>query len=214
MSPKSHLRVITYCQTRGAECAKGFLFWFGITADESCRKDGGKLKMDVATFTHYLELYGGWAVFIIVLLEYMNLPGFPAGIIMPMAGIWAAKGGISFFMTMVLSVSAGLVGSWILYCVGRFGGAVFLKKYLKRFPKHKEAIDRTFNILREKGFWGVFVSKLIPMVRTLISIPAGVLEMDFWKYTLSSTLGIMIWNFFFVGAGYVFGDRVLSFFIK
>ena len=75
MSPKSHLRVITYCQTRGAECAKGFLFWFGITADKSCRKDGGKLKMDVATFTHYLELYGGWAVFIIVLLEYMNLPG-------------------------------------------------------------------------------------------------------------------------------------------
>ena len=43
---------------------------------------------------------------------------------------------------------------------------------------------------------------------------ASMLEMDFWKYTLSSTLGIMIWNFFFVGAGYVFGDRVLSFFIK
>ena len=61
--------------------------------------------MDAAIFTHYLELYGGFAVFVIVLLEYMNLPGFPAGIIMPMAGIWAAQGGMSFFMAMVLFFS-------------------------------------------------------------------------------------------------------------
>lgn len=170
--------------------------------------------MDAGIFTHYLEMYGSLAVFVIVLLEYMNLPGFPAGIIMPMAGIWAAKGGMSFFMTMVLSVSAGLLGSWILYFLGRFGGAVFLKGYLKRFPKHQAAIDKTFGILREKGFWGIFISKLVPMVRTLISIPAGVLEMDFTMYTISSTLGIFLWNFVFVGAGYVFGDKVLTFFIK
>ena len=165
--------------------------------------------MDAAIFTHYLELYGGFAVFVIVLLEYMNLPGFPAGIIMPMAGIWAAQGGMSFFMAMVLSVSAGLLGSWILYFLGRFGGNVFLKAYLKRFPKHQAPIDKTFGILREKGF-----CKLIPMVRTLISIPAGVLEMEFGMYTISSTLGIFLWNFVFVGAGYVFGDQVLALFIK
>ncbi len=170
--------------------------------------------MDAAIFTHYLELYGGFAVFVIVLLEYMNLPGFPAGIIMPMAGIWAAQGGMSFFMAMVLSVSAGLLGSWILYFLGRFGGNVFLKAYLKRFPKHQAPIDKTFGILREKGFWGIFISKLIPMVRTLISIPAGVLEMEFGMYTISSTLGIFLWNFVFVGAGYVFGDQVLALFIK
>ena len=104
--------------------------------------------MTIQTLTQFFLQYGAFFIFVIVFLEYLNLPGFPAGVIMPLAGIWAAKGGISFFMTMVLSVSAGLVGSWILYCVGRFGGAVFLKKYLKRFPKHKEAIDRTFNILR------------------------------------------------------------------
>ena len=170
--------------------------------------------MDAAIFTHYLELYGGFAVFVIVLLEYMNLPGFPAGIKMPMAGIWAAQGGMSFFMAMVLSVSAGLLGSWILYFLGRFGGNVFLKAYLKRFPKHQAPIDKTFGILREKGFWGIFISKLIPMVRTLISIPAGVLEMEFGMYTISSTLGIFLWNFVFVGAGYVFGDQVLALFIK
>lgn len=170
--------------------------------------------MDASTFTHYLELYGGAAIFVIVLLEYMNLPGFPAGVIMPMAGIWAAQGGISFFMAMVLSVSAGLVGSWILYFLGRFGGKIFLTKYLNRFPKQKPAFDRTFEMLHKREFWGVFVGKLIPMIRTLISIPAGVLEMGFGKYTLSSVMGITVWNFFFVGAGYFFGDKVLSYIIK
>lgn len=169
--------------------------------------------MDVAALTGYFEHYGAIAVFVIVFLEYLNLPGFPAGIIMPLAGIWAAKGGISFSMTIVLSVTAGLLGSWMLYLLGRLGGAVFLRFYLKHFPKQEEAINRNFEMLRQKGCWGIFLSKLIPMLRTLISIPAGVMKMDFLKYTISSAMGILIWNFVFVGAGYLFGDQVLSLFM-
>ena len=64
-------------------------------------------------------------------------------------------------------------------------------------------------MLREKGCIGVFVSKLLPMVRTLISIPAGMVKMDFIKYTISSTLGIFLWNLAFVGAGYFFGEAAI-----
>ena len=63
--------------------------------------------------------------------------------------------------------------------------------------------------LQQKGSVGIFVSKLIPMVRTLISIPAGIIRMDFMKYCISSTLGIFVWNLIFVGAGYLFGDKLL-----
>ena len=166
--------------------------------------------MSIEMITGYFENYGAIAIFVIVLLEYLNLPGCPAGVIMPLAGIWAANGKLSFFMTMVISVAAGLVGSWILYFFGRFGGDAFLKAYVKRFPKQKPAIDRNFEMIQQKGAVGIFISKLIPMVRTLISIPAGALHIDFMKYTISSTLGIFIWNFFFVGAGYIFGDKVLE----
>ena len=55
----------------------------------------------------------------------------------------------------------------------------------------------------------MFVSKLLPMVRTLISIPAGMVKMDFIKYTISSTLGIFLWNLVFVGAGYFFGEAAI-----
>lgn len=168
--------------------------------------------MDIQTLSQYFIQYGAVFVFVIVFLEYLNLPGFPAGVIMPLAGVWASKGEISFFTTMVLSVSAGLLGSWILYFLGRFGGDVFLKAFGKKFPKQQELIVKNMEILRQKGSIGVFVSKLLPMVRTIISIPAGAIRMDFIKYSISSALGIFIWNFVFIGAGYVFGDAVFQMF--
>lgn len=168
--------------------------------------------MDLQTITQYFVDYGAVAIFVIVLLEYMNLPGFPAGVIMPLAGIWAAKGNISFVMTMFITVLAGLTGSIVLYLLGRAGGAIFLKKYYRRFPKQKALVEEKMDYLRQKGCVGIFVSKLIPMVRTLISIPAGVLKMNFVQYCVSSTLGIAVWNLVFVGAGYLFGDTVFTMF--
>ena len=166
--------------------------------------------MSIETVTFYFTQYGAIAIFIIVLLEYMNLPGFPAGIIMPLSGVWAAKGDISFPAVMLITLSAGLLGSLILYALGRTGGNMLLEKYLEKFPKHREAIDKNFEMIRQRGCVGIFLSKLIPMVRTLVSIPAGVLKIDLLKYTLSSALGVFVWNLIFVGAGYFLGDVVLT----
>lgn len=166
--------------------------------------------MDIQTLTQYFLQYGAFFIFLIVLLEYMNLPGFPAGLIMPLAGIWAAKGEVSFLAVMFLSVAAGMLGSWILYFLGRLGGSRFLNFYVKKFPKQKDMIEGKIEMLRQKGSMGVFISKLLPMVRTIISIPAGMVKMDFIKYTVSSVMGIFIWNLIFVGAGYYFGDTALQ----
>ncbi len=71
--------------------------------------------MNIQILTDYFIQYGAFFIFLIVFLEYLNLPGFPAGVIMPLAGIWAAKGEISFPEVMILSVAAGLAGSLLLY---------------------------------------------------------------------------------------------------
>jgi len=168
--------------------------------------------MTVQALTQYFTQYGAIFVFLIVLLEYMNLPGFPAGVIMPLAGIWAARGEISFQLVLALSVAAGLTGSWILYFLGRLGGEAFLRFYIRKFPKHKELIEKNVDTLRRKGAIGVFIAKLVPMVRTLISIPAGMISMEFGRYTVSSALGVFVWNLVFVGAGYFLGDTVWSLF--
>lgn len=159
----------------------------------------------------YFARYGGIAIFAIVLLEYLNLPGFPAGVIMPLAGLWAARGNISFIPALAITVAAGLTGSMILYYLGYKGGELFLQKYLDKFPKQRPAIEKKLVWIRNKGSVGIFISKLVPMVRTLVSIPAGVSKMNLVQYTVSSTLGIFVWNLFFVGAGYYLGDAVLQY---
>lgn len=164
--------------------------------------------MQIQILSQYFLQYGAIFVFLIVLLEYMNLPGFPAGVIMPLAGIWASRGEISFLEVLLLSVAAGILGSWILYFLGRIGGEVFLRFYLRHFPKHREMIERNMEMLRRKGPISVFIGKLLPMIRTLISIPAGMISMGFVSYTVSSLLGVFLWNLVFVGAGYYMGDAV------
>lgn len=165
--------------------------------------------MTPETFVVWLHQYGAIAIWAIVLMEYMNLPGFPAGIVMPLAGIWAVQGEISFLWVMVITVFAGLLGSWILYFVGYFLGAPLLEKLKTKFPKHRPAIDRALSYVRAKGYWGLFVGKLIPMLRTLIPIPAGVIRMNFVRYTLFSLLGVFVWNLALVGSGYFFGQTIL-----
>ncbi len=166
------------------------------------------MTMDV--IMQYFARYGGIAIFVIVLLEYLNLPGFPAGVIMPLAGMWAAKGNIRFIPALIITVAAGLLGSLILYFLGYKGGELFLQKYLDKFPRQRKAIEDKRECVRQKGSVGIFISKLIPMIRTLVSIPAGISKMNLVQYTVSSTLGIFVWNLFFVGAGYYLGDAVLK----
>lgn len=166
--------------------------------------------MDISSLTMYFTEYGAVAIFVIVLLEYLNLPGFPAGIIMPLAGVMAAKGNIGFLWVMIITVAAGLLGSMILYMLGRTGGQLFLQGYLRRFPKHKVTLQQCMEWVRENGAKGLFFAKLIPMLRTLISIPAGVLQMPLPTYIISSTMGIAVWNLVFVGAGYLCGDAIFE----
>lgn len=167
--------------------------------------------MSLEIIMQYFTQYGGIAIFIIVLLEYMNLPGFPAGVIMPLAGVFAARGNIGFVTALLITIGAGLAGSLILYYIGLFGGDAVLKFYVKKFPKQKEPLEKNMQWIREKGCVGLFLAKLIPMLRTLISIPAGVIRMNIVKYVVSSVLGIFVWNLVFVGAGYFLGEAIFQY---
>lgn len=165
--------------------------------------------MSIQILTDYFLQYGAFFIFLIVLLEYFNLPGFPAGVIMPLSGIWASKGEIHFGVVLILTVLAGLIGSWLLYLIGRLGGKTVLGWYFRKFPKQEPLIREKMEMLRKKGCIGVFISKLLPVARTLISIPAGMIRMNFWTYTVSSFFGVLIWNLVFVGAGYFLGETAI-----
>lgn len=84
--------------------------------------------MDANSLLDYLSQYGIVFIFIIIFLEYLNLPGLPAGIIMPVAGLWVSRGNMNFLIVVILSVVAGLIGSWCLYFFRILWGKFFIRK--------------------------------------------------------------------------------------
>nr|WP_207737610.1 DedA family protein [Clostridium sp. D43t1_170807_H7] len=158
----------------------------------------------------YIGKYGYIFLAVIVFLEYLNLPGLPAGIIMPAAGILVKSDGLNFIYTLIISVIAGLLGSFILYILGHYCGKPILSKLQNKFPKSKKAIDKIYKYIDKYGNIGIVVARVIPVARTLISLVAGTFNIGFIEFTLYSIIGITIWNFIFIYAGYAFGYLFLK----
>ena len=161
--------------------------------------------MDIQTVLNYFTQYGLIFLFVIVLLEYMNLPGLPAGIIMPAAGILIAGRDMNFITALIVSVLAGLLGSYILYFIGYFLGKPVLDKFYQKYKKLRPSINKAISYTQKHGNKGVFIARLIPVARTLISLTVGTMRMNFLSFTIYSILGITIWNSVFIYAGYAFG---------
>ena len=162
--------------------------------------------MNLATFIDFIQRFGYLTIFVVVFIEYLNMPGFPAGVIMPAAGLMAARGNLNIILVVLLSVAAGLLGSWALYLIGRLGGDAFRSWMSRKFPKKSAKLEEVLGKLQRKGLIVVFTAKLLPAIRTIISIPAGIIRLNFKKYTLCSAIGILIWNGVLIGAGYFFGQ--------
>lgn len=161
--------------------------------------------MDIQTVLNYFTQYGLIFLFVIVFLEYMNLPGLPAGIIMPAAGILIAGRDMNFITALIVSVLAGLLGSYVLYFIGYFLGKPVLDKFYQKYKKLRPSINKAISYTEKHGSKGVFIARLIPVARTLISLTVGTMRMNFLSFTIYSILGITIWNSVFIYAGYAFG---------
>lgn len=168
--------------------------------------------MTNGSIMNYLLNYGSFFIFIIIFWEHLNLPGLPSSIIMPLIGAWISKSNTSFISALIISVISGLLASCLLYSIGFYGGTYIIDKYTTRFPKQKKSIDNKIKFLNKRGNIGVFISRLIPMARTITPIPAGALKLNFFKYTLYSALGIFIWNLTLMSLGYIFGENITMYF--
>lgn len=150
--------------------------------------------------------YGLMAIFITMALESACIP-IPSEIVMPYAGHLVAKGELGLWQATLVAAAANLTGSWISYAAGRFGGRSFIEKYGRYIllsQKHLAMADRWF---ANRGEMTVFVSRMLPAVRTFISLPAGIAGMNFFKFSLYSFIGALPWNLALVYLGYIFTDR-------
>ncbi len=166
--------------------------------------------MSVADVLHHFQTYGLIYLFVIVFLEYLNLPGLPAGIIMPAAGVLIAQSQLNFLVALIVSVIAGILGSICLYALGYFGGYPIVNKLCGKFHKLRKSVEATTKWIDKYGNKGIVISRIIPVARTLISLVAGVFQMPLIRFLMYSAVGITIWNFVFIYAGYLLSDVFLK----
>ncbi|WP_432906792.1 DedA family protein [Micromonospora matsumotoense] len=161
----------------------------------------------VGFVTGLVERLGGPGAGLAVALENL-FPPIPSEVILPLAGFAAAQGRISLVGAILWTTLGSVVGAWVLYGIGAALGRDRMRAIAARLPLVKLSdVDRTEAWFLKHGVKAVFFGRMIPIFRSLISIPAGVERMPILTFLLYTTLGSLIWNTTFVLAGFLLGDN-------
>lgn len=146
----------------------------------------------------WVEAWGYWGVIVLMAMESSIFP-VPSELVIPPAAYWAVYGteGSGPSMTLVGVIIAGTVGSWlgsaITYAVSRWAGRPFIMRWGRYFFCPPEKLARAERFLARYEASGIFFARLLPVVRHLISIPAGIVRMPFGKFSLMTVIGSAIW---------------------
>lgn len=146
---------------------------------------------------HDLGLAG---VFVLMLLESACIP-IPSEATMLFAGFNVHNGEYSLIAATLVGVAGNLVGSWIAYGVGYYGRGEVLEKHGKFLHVKPSDLQRADRWFERWGSWAVFFSRMLPVVRTFISLPAGAARMPFVRFTVLTVLGCLPWVFLLTFAG-------------
>ncbi len=153
----------------------------------------------------------GYAGIVLLMLAESLFPPIPSELIIPFAGYSAANGTLNLWLVLLSATVGAVVGMLPWYFAGRIFGLERVRWLADRFGRimtlNSEEIDTATDWFRRFGPIIVFVGRLMPLIRTLISVPAGLAAMPFWKFLLFSTLGALTWNSILVGAGYLLAEH-------
>jgi membrane protein DedA with SNARE-associated domain len=141
---------------------------------------------------HWVEAWGYWGVFILMAMESSIIP-VPSEIVLPPAAFWAAQGKMSLSGVIAAGTLGSYLGSALSYAVARYLGAPLLKTYGKRIFLTPEKLSQMESWALSYGIPGVFFARLLPVVRHLISLPAGALRLPFFSFSVVTLLGAGLW---------------------
>jgi membrane protein DedA with SNARE-associated domain len=155
--------------------------------------------------TRVIDDLGLTGVFLLSVVESACVP-IPSEPTLLFAGFAANDGAYSWVVAVIVASVANLIGSWIAYAVGFYGRLELFErqKFIHVSPKHLAWADRFF---ARHGDLAVFFGRMLPIVRTFISLPAGLARMPFWRFSVLTLLGAIPWNFALVLAGYLARDN-------
>lgn len=160
--------------------------------------------------TQFMEQYGYLGVFLMIALENV-FPPIPSEIILPFGGFMTTYTSMTVPGVVIASTAGSVVGAVILYGIGLLLDVERLEKIIDRFGHilrvTKEDVHKADAWFDKYGIWTVLFCRMVPLIRSLISIPAGMSNMKFWLFIVFTTVGTLIWNIILVSVGAALGDN-------
>ncbi len=141
-------------------------------------------------------------------LESALIP-IPSEVTMPFSGFLASQGSLSYIYVVLVGTLANLVGSLVAYYIGYFLEESVLVRLIKKYGKYvllsEHEYEKAGTWFKKYGDKVIFISRLLPGIRTVISLPAGMFEMDIKKFVIYTTLGCLIWSTLLTYIGFTLG---------
>ncbi|NNV07278.1 DedA family protein [Geobacillus sp. C56-T2] len=162
-----------------------------------------------AWITDFMEQFGYIGIFFMIALENI-FPPIPSEVILPFGGFMTTYTTLTVPGVIAAATAGSVVGALVLYGIGRLLSVERLERIVDRWGGwlrvKPEDIDKANRTFQRYGVWAVFVGRMIPLVRSLISIPAGMAKMNIWLFFWLSVLGTLIWNTILISIGAALGE--------
>ncbi len=167
------------------------------------------------TIVGYIGDMGYWGIFLLMFLESTFFP-FPSEIIMIPAGYLAFKGEMNIYIVVLVGILGSVAGALLNYYLAISFGRVFILRYGKYFFIKEQTLDKLESFFTKHGEISTFTGRLIPGIRQLISLPAGLARMNVARFSFYTALGAGIWVIVLVAVGYVVGsnEELISEYLK
>jgi membrane protein DedA with SNARE-associated domain len=154
-----------------------------------------------------MEVVGAPGAGLIVALENL-FPPIPSEVILPLAGFTASRGSFSLLDAIIWTTAGSVLGAYILYALGSWLGRERTRALVRRVPLlNVDDVDHVEAWFARHGSKAVFFGRLVPLFRSLVSIPAGIERMPVWRFLGLTFAGSFIWNSLLILAGYFLGEN-------
>lgn len=152
-------------------------------------------------------LKGGYlGIAALMALESANIP-IPSEIVMPFSGFLAFEGKLNLLLVVLAGASGNLAGSLVSYYLGFFGGRAWITRWGRFLFITSNEVDLAERWFQKYGMMMIFVARVLPIVRTFISFPAGIARMNIWKFSVYTFFGSLIWSFVLAYGGVIMGEN-------
>jgi membrane protein DedA with SNARE-associated domain len=150
---------------------------------------------------------GGYVILAAIVFLENLFPPIPSELVLPLAGSRVASGDMGYLEAVLAATVGSVLGALVLYALGRFGGRPLLLRYGRLLRLDERRLDRAEAWFDQRGDWLVLLGRVIPGVRSVISVPAGLARMPLPRFVALTAIGSAVWNAALIGGGWALGAR-------